>query len=158
MKTFFQFLIAAAVLVALGFFAGRHTVPPCRVIIEARTDTVTIRDTIRERVPVPVDRVIVRVDTIPVAVPGDTVHIDALIPIERKTYQTVDYRAVVEGFRPALVSLDIYRQTRFIDRVQTIRTPDRRRWALALQAGYGLTPKGPQPYLGIGMQYNIARW
>jgi hypothetical protein len=97
-----------------------------------------------------------------VKVAGDTVHIAAEIPIERKTYQTEDYKAEIEGFRPSLVSMEIYRQTQFVTKTETLRIPDTRRWGIGLQAGYGVSVQGgfvkPHPYLGVGVQYSVFKW
>ncbi|MDE6499836.1 MAG: porin family protein [Rikenella sp.] len=127
-----------------------------------RADTVVVRDTIREPIPVPVVREIVRHDTIRVPVgdtlPGDSVAVS--LPIERKTYRTDDYRAVVEGYRPSLVEMEIYRQSTTIatttDRVIT----DKKRWGIGIQAGYGynLGTNKPGPYIGLGLQYSLWRW
>ncbi len=82
------------------------------------------------------------------------------VPIERKTYITADYRAVVEGFRPSLVELDLYRRTTLVMR-ETQRTfPASRpkRWSAGFQAGWGITPHGAAPYIGVGVQYSVLTW
>lgn len=57
-------------------------------------------------IPFPMDA-IVKKDTI-----KDTVYIN--IPIQRKTYQTDDYRAVISGYRPNLDTMTIYRKREII--------------------------------------------
>jgi hypothetical protein len=152
--------ILLAAIAAGMFFAGRGCGPNNRNAdgafdqTETRVDTVFIRDTLRETVFVPVERRIVRVDTVFLKTPGDTVRVETLVPIERKVYATGDYRAVVEGFGPALVEMEIYRQNSLITREIT-RTLKPRRWAAGIQAGYGLTPRGPSPYIGVGVQYTV---
>lgn len=159
MKSFIHGLTLTAIIAVCVFGTAevfRSCAGPAHSVAAPRTDTVWIRDTIRDTVLVPVRRYITRVDTVFVRIAGGTDSVAAEIPIERKVYQTDDYRAEIEGFRPSLVSMEVYRQTQTI--TNTITIPDRRRWSVGLQAGYGLTPKGLQPYLGIGLQYSIRQW
>ncbi len=163
MKRFSVVLFALIVGAAL-FFAGRR----CgredadgdggRQSVVVRVDTLVVRDTIREAVPVPVERRIVRTDTVFVRAAGDTVFVE--VPFERKVYKTDDYRAVVEGFHPALVEMELYRPTVYIDReIRSAALPSRsKRWGLGVHAGYGITTKGTAPYVGVGVQYNIIAW
>lgn len=81
--------------------------------------------------------------------PGDSVAV--VIPIEQKVYSDSDYTAYVSGFR---VSLDSIFVNRIVERT-TIRAPTQPRFSVGLQAGYGYTPKGFQPYLGIGVSINL---
>jgi hypothetical protein len=111
---------------------------------------VIVRDTLRERVFVPVERRIARVDTVFLEMPASRDSVQAIVPIERVVYHTDNYRAVVEGFRPSLVELDIFRATTIVT-----KTPIPRRWSIGLQAGYGLTPRGAAPYLGLGVEYRL---
>lgn len=129
-------LIFALLLgVALGWVGGSVRSPP-----SART--VWVRDTIREKVFVPRDVRVVRVDTLVV---HDTVRVP--LPIEQKVYASKDYRLVVEGFRPELAALEIYR-----------KTPRPKRWGVGVQAGYGVSEKGLSPYIGVGISYNVLNF
>lgn len=114
-------------LVILGFSLGWLVKPTPRDCIEVvRTDTI--------RLPIPQPRIeggtkfvivptykpakapqndeLVEVvqDTTPKDLPalkGDSV----VIPIERRIYETDKYRAVVEGWRPTLVDMEVYNTT-----------------------------------------------
>ncbi len=153
-----NFVIIALVAVAAGmFFAGRGCLPREAGRVTTRTDTIWVRDTLRDTVLVPIERYVVRVDTVWVPAARDTVRVEVALPVERRIYSTVDYRAVVEGFRPSLVEMEVYRSTASITK-ETIRSPPPRRWSVGLQAGYGITPRGPAPYLGVGVQYRLAVW
>lgn len=33
-----------------------------------------------------------------------------------------------------------------------------KRWGIGVQAGIGLTPNKVEPYIGIGIHYNILSW
>ena len=83
--------------------------------------------------------------------PCDSVAVE--VPIERRAYEGENYRAVVQGFRPELVSIDI--------RLPEIAapTPQRaKRWhfTVGVQLGYGFTPAGWQSYAGIGGTFGYS--
>jgi hypothetical protein len=158
------FIFAGAIIIA--FFAGRltkccpevATTPPI-----VRTDTVFRRDTIVIKQKEPVAQYVIRTDTIRVKqTHTDTVYVEVEIPIERKVYKTDDYRAEIEGFRPNLVSIEIYPLTKYITNERLIEVPDRKRWGIGVNAGYGaMLQQGAvkaYPYVGVGVQYNIIRW
>lgn len=167
MKNFLWAVAAVIFVGGAGFWAGRCS----RAKMPAggvRVDTFVVRDTIRDTVLQAVSRRVVRVDTVWLpglgfaethqsAADGEPIlqadSIAVAVPIERKVHQTDDYRAEIEGFRASLVSMEIYRQTQIITR--TVAT---KRLSLGLQAGYGITPRGPQPYLGVGVNYSIWSW
>ncbi len=130
-------------------------------------------DTIPYLQPVPVDSLVVRYVTekLPLAtkptVPVDTVSIDTLVtvsrgetkdsvevvlPITQKVYEDSTYRAYVSGYHPALDSINIFRR----NEVVYIRSPTKpKRWGIGIQVGYGITPKRAEPYIGIGISYNL---
>ncbi|MDE6133948.1 MAG: hypothetical protein K2F79_00025, partial [Muribaculaceae bacterium] len=73
-------------------------------------------------------------------------------------YETADYRAVVSGFSPSLDSLTIYPRSSVAVAGFSFNGQNekrRSRWSIGLQAGYGFTPRGPQPYLGVGVTFRI---
>lgn len=72
------------------------------------------------------------------------------IPIVQRTYEGENYRAVVQGFRPELVSIDI-RQPEY-------QAPEHKWWSVTIgpQVGYGFTPAGWQPYAGIGVSVGLT--
>lgn len=94
--------------------------------------------------------IIARNDTLFAPVAKDSAVVE--IPIERRTYTGEYYRAVVQGFRPELVSIDV--------RHPEIHIPDqkRKRWAVTVgpQLGYGFTPAGWQPYAGVGATVGLT--
>lgn len=163
MKTFVQTISSIAVIAIfalVGFMFGRHLYPKCPPI-ETRIDTVIVRDTIRDTKLVPVYKYLARTDTVWLQIPGDTVRVEVEVPIERIVYKTEDYKATIEGFRPKLVDMEVYRQTQYITRTETIKVPDRRRWGIGIQTGYGAVLQENvvlRPYIGVGVQYNIISW
>lgn len=149
MRRLFSCLILFSVGVGIGW-----------LIPHGHTDR-TIRDTIwKESVivdtfPIVKDSTIVRVvtrytksvDTIrDVVVVGDSVR----IPIEQKHYADSSYEAWVSGYEPSLDSIKIrFREPTIVKKIPP------KRWAVGIQGGVGLTPKGIQPYIGIGFSYRI---
>lgn len=149
--------VIALALIAVAFLLGRRSVKPEIVEIH-RTDTVVVRDTVRETVLVPKIRYLTRVDTVLLPVPGDTVKVPVLVPISRKVYEGEDYRAVVSGFRASLDTLDIFRKTQTVTNtvVQRVEVPGKpKRWGIGVSAGYALTPQGVKPYIGAGISYSF---
>ena len=83
--------------------------------------------------------------------PCDSVVVE--VPIEQRTYEGENYRAVVQGFRPELVSIDIR-----IPKIAAPATQRAKRWrfTVGVQMGYGFTPAGWQPYAGIGGTFGYS--
>ena len=98
-----------------------------------------------ERVEVP----IVRCDTI-----RDTMWVD--LPIENREYKSEEYFAIVEGYNPMLKYIEVYPTTKYITTTETIK--QKKRWGVSLgvQGGYGITPKGWQPYAGAGVSFGYS--
>lgn len=150
-------VVIALALIAAAFLLGRRSVKPEIVKIH-RTDTVVVRDTVRETVLVPKVRYLTRVDTVLLPVPGDTVEVPVLVPISRNVYEGEDYRAVVSGFRASLDTLDIFRKTQTVTNtvVQRVEVPGKpKRWGIGVSAGYALTPQGVKPCIGAGISYSF---
>lgn len=148
--------IAALWLLSLtiAFFAGnkQHNVPPAETIIITRTDTV--------RVICPeVTAIYVRGETVerlPVA--GDTAVTDSaevIIPLSQTVYAAGSYKAYVSGYRPKLDSLVFTERHYETTRLVTKKTS---RWSIGLHAGYGITPRGFQPFIGIGVSFRIYQF
>lgn len=156
------FIAALALVVGAGsFFLGRYTVKKEYVTVVKRDTTfmsVVVHDTIRlvqykERVRTDTCFVAVVKDSL-IAVP-DTIRVE--VPIEQKTYETENYRAVIEGYRPQLVSMDIYKQTQVITIEKQI-APKKWSFSIALGASAGIfyTPAGLQPGAGLGATIGAA--
>lgn len=135
------------------------------------TDTVrlTVVDTVKVRLPVAKDSTVIRYLTVRVTkkdtargqirmIGKDTVR----LPVEQKRYtDDSTYTAYISGYRPRLDSIEVYprRETVVVTRTQSL-TPKAAaskpsRLTFGLQAGYGLTPKGFQPYIGIGAGWRL---
>lgn len=83
---------------------------------------------------------------------GRTDSADVRVPCSQAVYAGDGYRAYVSGYRPRLDSIILHRPTVECFRTAPVR---QRRLGIALQAGYGFTPKGLQPYVGVGISWRI---
>lgn len=119
------------------------------------TTKVTVVDSVKKSFPVPVDSFVVRYITksLPIArdsatkqLRSDSVKVQ--IPISQKVYEDTLYRAYISGYEPNLDSITIKQKTTYIRDKES-------RFRIGLQAGYGLTPKGMQPYVGVGLSYRL---
>lgn len=124
-------------------------------------DTVEYVDTVPFYYPVPKDSVVIRyvTESLPVAddkevdfpTKSDSVRVE--IPITQKVYEGNQYKAYVSGYSQSLDSVFVYPIT------QVIRIGDEpKRWSIGLSVGYGITPKGFQPFVGLNATYNLFRF
>lgn len=124
------------------------------------TTKVTVIDSVKKSFPMPIDSFVVRyiAKSLPIArdsatkqLGNDSVKVQ--ISISQKIYEDTLYRAYISGYEPNLDSITIKQRTTYITR--TIRDKESR-FRIGLQAGYGLTPKGMQPYVGVGLSYRLT--
>lgn len=117
----------------------------------------TIVDTITVVTPVAVDSVVTRYKWVNVERVKDTTIVNEVsevvfdtvqvrLPIVSKHYEGEDYEAWISGYEPSLDSINIYNHT-------ILSKP--KRWSIGLQGGVGITPKGVQPYVGVGIGYKL---
>lgn len=150
-------------IMAIGVARIRHLEKTIDELRNAPADTVTIvkTDTVKVDSPVPVHHYIKERDTAFIVltdVKVDTVKELVFLPREYMVYKDSTYRAVVSGVQPRLDSIEVYQRNTVQTVTKTIRVPDRKRWGLGVQAGYGYDGKRLTPYVGIGVQYDILRW
>ena len=142
-KTFLTGALFGALAAALILHPLRCT-PPAREYVYA-----TVHDTVTVDRPVPVAvRETIRIETHTfTSLDGDSVK--AVVPFSALTYSGPGYRAYVSGFRPRLDSL-VFEHT-----TTQILPSKKKRWAVGIQAGVAATPKGIQPFVGIGITYKL---
>ena len=155
--------IVVLALMVGSFFFGRATKVVEEVDTRIERDTIVVRDTIREYYPQEVSSSLARIEKqylrvgMPLIMLRDTVtEIDSVlveIPIMERTYESEEYRAVIEGYNARLKSMEVYPRTSYITTTETIK--QKKRWGVSLgvQGGYGITPKGWQPYAGVGVSF-----
>ena len=167
MKKTTCFILGALMGVTLGFMLS--TPSSC-----TKPRTEVVRDTVIDTVPyydiTPKDSIVIRYKTIklPVA-PKDTsltenyAHntqdnirdsAEVEIPITQKHYADSSFDAWISGYLPKLDSLKVYPKT---VTERTYIRQEARRWNVGLQGGYGMTPKGFLPYVGVGVTYNFLK-
>lgn len=139
-----------------AFCFGRATKDTSIVRTEIVRDTIVVRDTIREYYPQEVEKVVVRTERVEVPIiVRDTIRevVEAEIPIEEREYKSEEYYAIIGGYLPYLKSIEVYPRTEYINATETITK--RKKWGVSLgvQAGYGMTPVGTQPYAGVGVTF-----
>ena len=169
-RTLFIIIVVVLISQAVCLLVGRRlrTSEP-EIIRDTTTLTLVVHDTIevvkwKERV---------RVDTLLLAVVKDSLTTDTdttisnkenvadsalvAVPISQVTCEGENYTAVIEGFRPRLVSIDIIQQTQYIETTKTI-PPKKWSFGLTLGASAGVfyTPKGIQPGAGLGASVGVT--
>lgn len=154
MKNLLHILLALIVLFVLSLL-WRNCSPKVEVVRDTITDTITIvkpivRESIviaKEIVRLPVVKEISHTDTI-----IDSVKVE--IPITQKVYCDSNYTAWVSGFHPQLDSIKLV--NRLVNNSSySFKSVKSQRFALGLSAGYGITPKGFQPYIGVGFTFKF---
>ena len=154
-------VIAGIVICLLNGWVSCHRTTDKEVI--TITDTLVLTDTIIKFQPKPYKVTII--DTIylpqqPQKPQQDTLkqpQIDTLIRQE-VIYKDSTYMAVVGGIEPYLKSIEVYPKTIYVNNNTTTTIKVRSRFGLGVQVGYGLSRNGLQPYIGVGVQYNLIQW
>lgn len=152
--------IIVVLLIVGSFFFGRASVKDTTIVsTKIERDTIIVRDTIRQYYPKEVERVVVRTERVEVPiVHRDTIRevVEVEFPIEEREYKSEEYFAIVEGYNPMLKYIEVYPTTKYINSTETIKK--RKHWGVSLgvQGGYGITPKGWQPYAGVGVTFGYS--
>ena len=125
--------------------------------------TDTIIKVIKVDRPIVRESTIVRYKVVRLPIAKDTICVsDTLkdsvfvqVPIEQKVYSDSNYTAWVSGYRPRLDSISItHKEVSFHKLVNNSKGS--KRLYLGIQVGYGITPRGMQPYLGLGVTYKFG--
>ena len=143
-------LLTAAICSAVGYGYGRRGTRLSTPV----ADTIRIRDTVRDSIPIPVYETIIQevpeVFPVYITLDGDTIREPVYIPvpITQKEYQTENYRAWVSGYKPSLDSVWVYPE-------KIIIHEKARRWGIGVIAGYGIGRNGLSPYVGVGGYWRV---
>jgi hypothetical protein len=162
------FLLVCIILACLvvGFILGRceRRKYASAVENEIMCDTVTYFDTVKYLKPIPKEVLIARYDTVMLPTFGNEVNfptndtiqasdsVSVIIPISQSVYQDSTYTAWVSGYHASLDSIYVFPQHDVITIKEYKLT---KRWHLGVSVGYGITPKGLQPWLGLGVTYTL---
>ena len=150
-------LIISLLCLILGFVIGMSI---NKTKIESKIETQWLRDTIEVEIPVPIPTPVEVIKTEYITIPseqiitqGDSLFI-APIPIESKTYETKDYKAVVEGYKPKLTEMTIYQNTKVETITETkYKTP---KLQLGFGAGVSYIPTMPEGMNKFQPSFNIS--
>lgn len=166
-KTLIAFAIFALILgvvYGLGYLTAHHvwkTRWENRPPVEVKTDTLTIRDTVR--LPAPKPQTVTIRDTLKLST-TDTNFVavtDSTVALVRTSvdYRDSSYFATVSGVMPSLDYIEVYQKTQIVTNTVT-EIKGAPRWSFSAAAGptvgYGFTPKGAQPFCGIGVTVGVA--
>lgn len=152
-------VIAGLVICFINSWASCHRTTDKEVI--TITDTLVLTDTIIKMQPKPYKITIIDTIYLPQQPQQpqkpQKPQIDTLIRQE-VIYKDSTYMAVVGGIEPYLKSIEIYPKTIYVNNNTTTTIKVRSHFGLGVQAGYGYGRNGLQPYVGIGVQYNLIQW
>ena len=149
-------VIAGLVICFINGWTSCHRTTDKEVI--TITDTLVLTDTIIKMQPKPYKVTIIDTIYLPQQPQQpQQPQIDTLIRQE-VIYKDSTYMAVVGGIEPYLKSIEIYPKTIYVNNNTTTTIKVRSRFGLGVQAGYGYGRNGLQPYVGIGVQYNLIQW
>lgn len=152
------FILGVLACILFGLIFGHSGKEACgeKSVIKVKRDTIVMYDTVSVRMPaVKAERIVGDVK-IPVTalLPRQEEETDSIIatdsvsvPITQKMYEDSCYKAWVSGYMVSLDSIEIYGRTLTV--TERIKIPPQR-VRFGLQGGVGMTPKGVQPYIGIG--------
>ena len=78
---------------------------------------------------------------------------------EVKEYQDSTYYARISGINAYLEEIKVFSRTEYKYITTTEKVYEKpRRWGIGIQAGYGAGKNGIQPYVGVGIQYDLLRF
>lgn len=166
----------------IGFLLGCLTFKrfnPCAQlpVIAVQADTVIMRDTLRVPIPQPAEKGVTRRDTVWLQIKtADSTKLDTgtntpakplkadtvprlepsgaiTIPIEEKVYKTDEYTAVIEGWRPKLLSMEVYPKTTTINTTTTRLVKPR--WGVTAGVGGGYDGQRFVPHVGVTVGWVI---
>lgn len=152
MKTLWIILLSAFVGGLLSTMLTRCNQSEKIVSEIVKTDTLTLVriDTITQVLPEPY-KVVVR-DTIYINDNiNDTINGNIFVQ-EIKEYRDSTYYARVSGINAYLEEIKVFPRTEYKYITTTEKVYEKpRKWSIGIQGGVGVTPKGLQPYLGLGV-------
>ena len=134
----------------------------CADSTEVVTDT--IFKVIKVDRPIVRESTIVKYEVVRLPIAADTICVSDTIkdsvfvevPIEQKVYSDSNYTAWVSGYHPRLDSIHITQKEVSFHKLVNNSSEGSKRLFIGIQVGYGITPRGMQPYLGLGVSYRFV--
>ena len=132
----------------------------CADSTEVVTDTII--KVVKVDRPIVRESTIVKYEIVQLPIAKDTICVSDTIkdsvfvevPIEQKVYSDSNYTAWVSGYRPRLDSISITHTE--VSHKLVNNSKGSKRLYIGIQVGYGITPRGMQPYLGLGVSYRFV--
>ena len=149
-------IIFSAVILG-AFLLGRATKPvqTVNVMYHDTLPPIVRIDTVRDTLLVPKYVQVERFDTIRDTVDGNPIY----LPVPISSYLFTDdstYLIDMEGYNVKARNIEVYPRTITQTVIERIEVPGKpKRWGIGISAGGALTPQGVQPYIGIGVNYNL---
>lgn len=156
LEVFGIFIIVLLIVAGTLFSAFKVGVMYGKQTIVYKPDTITMVrvDTVIHEKVIPKNIVVDRIvyDTL---FSRDSVLVAVNVPISRYTYSDSLYSAEISGYRVSLDKMEVFNRevTNTVTNTVIKRVP--KRWGLGVSAGYSFTPQGFQPYIGVGVNYNV---
>ena len=122
-------------------------------------DTLIVRDTVRIVEPIHIKETIVRYDTVYLQAIDTIFKIDSIgvmVPVTERTYEDSTYKAVVRGYNPELVSLDMYLKEVYFPKIVERKLKPKVVVSAGVYGGFGV--KGADYGLGISVGVPIWSW
>lgn len=161
-----DFLIDLAIVVVVLVIALPFAIKSCEPKVDevVKCDTIYIHDTIRIVEPIHIKETIVRHDTVffPVYKELDSISnitqdsTRVIVPITERTYEDSTYKAVVRGYNPELVSLDMYHKEVYYPMIVEKKVKPKVVVSAGVYGGFGA--KGADYGLGISVGVPILSW
>lgn len=130
---------------------------------EVVVDTFVVRDTVRITEPAATSETFLGYDTAMLEradkrADNDTIRdtVYVRVPITQRIYEDKRYRAVVQGYQPRLVSLDIYNDKTYVYSHKTIVKPSKMAVSVGVYGGLG--PRGLDYGVGVMVGFPVYSW
>lgn len=149
-------IIFSAVILG-AFILGRATKPvqTVNVMYHDTLPPIVRIDTVRDTLLVPKYVHVEHFDTIRDTVDGNPIY----MPVPISSYLFTDdstYRVEMEGYNVKARNIEVYPRTVTQTVIERVEVPGKpKRWGIGLSAGGAITPQGLQPYIGIGINYQL---
>ena len=167
MKREYWYGLMLAFIVLIGIMTYDFYVTH-KLIKQTRTEILEIHDTLVKyrtdsifyEKPIYVKQTVLKRDTVQVWSPYEQDSVKVELPYIRKEYQDSTYRAWVSGYQEVnLDSIRVFKEKQILEINNTnyITKYKNRPFSFGIQVGaqYNFITKRPEPYLGLGVQYNL---
>ena len=150
-----SYLLICLLGIFIGLLIGQKMSGPAEIKEIEKIKTVKITDTVE--VPEPIPYLIENTDTVYVTqiYIGNGEPLEVPLIKQTVTYSDSTYKAVISGYNPKLDYIETYNTTHYI--TEFVREKPKK-WGIGIQAGYGIGRNGLQPYVGVGVSYNLIRF